>query len=218
MRGGAAAAEHRVRRIGGLENIPHVGKAPKLPLRGFAGVLSIDYPFRRPAPSPTNHAALRMLLPEVERHARDDDVRPEEQRALDEQRALVVQQVLPPRAARTPAASPSRSRRAARARPPRCIRAAAPSASGTATRSTTSSTPAPRAPIRAASARWRRVDVHVHRAHIVGQRPRVAQRLHDGALQAADRARGRCCAGRRRLSSRAASAAPRRARSAAASP
>src|SRR6059036_2054439 len=36
------------------------------------------------------------LFSEMKRHARHDRVRAEEQRALDEQRALVVQQMLPP--------------------------------------------------------------------------------------------------------------------------
>src|SRR3954462_5235313 len=36
------------------------------------------------------------LLRKMERNASDDGVRPEEERALDEQRALVMQQMLPP--------------------------------------------------------------------------------------------------------------------------
>ena len=73
------------------------------------------------------------LFLQVERHARDDGVRLEEQRALDEQRALVVEQVVPP-ARRHELRQHDRDvvvRRCA-SDVARCTRAAAPSASGTA--------------------------------------------------------------------------------------
>src|SRR5689334_22828094 len=49
-----------------------------------------------PEPWRRRRVFTRGILADVKRHARDDDVALEEQRTLDEQRMLVVQQVMPP--------------------------------------------------------------------------------------------------------------------------
>ena len=81
---------------------------------------------------------------EVERHARDDRVRLEEQRALDQQRALIVKQMVPP-ARRHELRQHHRDVvvRTLRVDTARCTRAAAPSASDTATRGRPAARPRP---------------------------------------------------------------------------
>ena len=128
------------------------------------------------------------LLREVERHAGDDGVRPEEQRALDQQRRLVVQQVLPPARGHELRQDDGHvvvgplgldlldvfeqrlHHRSERRRQDDQLGLSAPRFPGS---------PDLLGP--------RRVQVHVNRPHIVGQRFGVAQRLDHRALDAADR-------------------------------
>ena len=129
------------------------------------------------------------LLPfEVERDAGHDRVGPEEQSALDEEGALIVQQMLPPPGGHElgqddghvvgrPIVLNLRDVRQQRLhhRPVRRRQHDQRHAS------------APRIPVFPDLFRGLWIDVDVHRAHIVRQRFRVAQRFHDGPLHSADR-------------------------------
>ena len=119
----------------------------------IVGLLNYGSTFTTGSSRPVTASVAGLGAAEVERHTRDDDVRLEQERALDQQRVLIVQQVLP-ESARHELGQDDRdvAVRIARAGPARCTRAAAPSATGTATRARPARRPGP---IRGHSSRMR---------------------------------------------------------------